>query len=513
MRVGIGLRRWVKNWSIPARLSVNPAVAAIAPLARRWRPTYSTGTPHFTRAVCPLQYKALSNRMSDLLDLTPLETRAGDLVTAAKRAGANAADAIAVRGLSLAAEVRNGKLEEMEHSEGDDLGLRVFVGKRSAIVSTSATDASGFDALAERAVAMARVAPEDSYAGIAEQDQTGISEIALDLLDGSGRTMEQLRDTAQAAEDACLSVKGVEKSGGATASFGLSGIVLVTSNGFSGGYLRSRYGVSASAIAGSGTSMERDYDYSSALHHSDLKAAGEIGLGAGERAVARLNPTKMETRNNTSVVFDPRVSAGLVSSLASAANGSAIARKTSMLKDRMGAQVFAKGICIIDDPLRIRGLAARPFDADGLPTRALTLVEDGVLTSWVLDLATARELGLASTGHASRGVGSAPSPSTTNLTLLPGDDSREALIAGVKDGIYVTELIGRGANTVTGDYSRGAAGFRIRNGELAEAVAEVTIAGNLSDMFAALTPASDLVYRYATNAPTVLIEGMTIAGR
>ena len=450
--------------------------------------------------------------MNDLLDLSPLKARAAALVEAAVKAGADGADAVAVRGISLGAEVRNGKLEEMEHSEGDDLGLRVFTGSKSAIVSTSETDTKGFATLAERAVAMAKVAPDDKYAGIADAGLTGLAEADLDMLDTNPVDLAALREAALEAEDACLGIKGVTKSGGASSSYSLTGVVLVSTNGFDGGYLRSRHGVSASAIAGEGTGMQRDYDYSSTLHRADLKSAATVGRGAGERAVARLNPAKMETGDGT-IVFDPRVSAGLVGNLASAANGSAIARGTSMLKNSMGKQVFAKGVSIVDDPLRVRGLSSRPFDGDGLPTRRLTIVEDGVLKSWLLDLATSRELGLATTAHAVRGVGSAPSPSSSNLAMLPGGETPEALISNVQNGIYVTELIGRGANTITGDYSRGAAGFRIRNGEIAEPVAEITIAGNLTDMFARLVPANDLEYRYATNAPTIMIEGMTIAGR
>ncbi|MCB1472189.1 MAG: TldD/PmbA family protein [Rhodobiaceae bacterium] len=467
-------------------------------------------TPHASAQRCAGRKTTTS--MSDILDLAPLETRAADLVDAARRAGADSADAIAVRGVSRGAEVRNGKLEEMEHAEGDDLGLRVFVGRRSAIVSTSETEPAGYAALAERAVAMARVAPEDAHARIAEAGETGIASGDLDLLDPVRPQLDQLIETAREAEEACLAVSGVSKSGGASASSGLTGIVLVSSNGFCGGYMRSRHGVSASAIAGSGTGMQRDYDFTSALHRSDLCGAAEVGRTAGERAVARLDPRKIATQSGA-VVFDPRVSGGLIGHLSSAVNGAAVARKTSMLRERMGQQLFGKGVTITDDPLRVRGLSSRPFDGDGLAARPLALVEDGVLKSWIMDLATAHELGLASTAHASRGVGSAPSPSSSNLTLLAGSETPEALIGSVKSGIYVTELIGHGANTVTGDYSRGAAGFLIENGKLGAPVAEITIAGNLIDMFARLVPANDLVFRYATNAPTVLVEDMTIAGR
>lgn len=348
--------------------------------------------------------------------------------------------------------------------------------------------------------------------GLAEPGTTGIADADLDLLDPVGVDVDAARETALAAEAACLAVPGVEKSGGASCSSGFGGVVLVSSNGFSGGYLRSRHGISASAIAGSGTAMQRDYDFTSALHRADLEDPAAIGASAGERAVARLDPAKMDTGRGD-VVFDPRVASTLVGHFAGAANAAAVARGSSMLRAHMGAQVFAPGVVIVDDPLRRRGLASRPFDGDGLASRALTLVRDGVLESWYSDLASARELGLESTAHAARGVGSPPRPSPTNLSMQPGERSPRDLVSAVSDGVYVTELIGRGANTVTGDYSRGAAGFRIRNGELGEPVAEITIAGNLLEMFARLVPANDLDYRRATNAPTILIEGMTIAGR
>jgi PmbA protein len=292
----------------------------------------------------------------------------------------------------------------------------------------------------------------------------------------------------------------------------LGGLVLATSHGFAGSYLGSHFGLSASAIAGTGTGMERDYDYTSALHAADLESPEQIGRRAGERTVARLNPRKVSTRK-VPVVFDPRVAGTLVSHLASAANGASVARKTSFLRDKMGAKLFADGIGIVDDPLRKRGLRSRPFDGEGVATRRLALVEDGVLQSWVLDCATARELGLATTGHAQRGVSSVPSPGASNLHLAAGAVSPEALVADIKEGFYVTDLIGSGVNMVTGDYSRGASGFWIENGKRTYAVSEVTIAGNLIDIFRALTPADDLEFRYAVNAPTVRLEGLTVAGQ
>jgi PmbA protein len=366
--------------------------------------------------------------------------------------------------------------------------------------------------LAERAVAMARVAPEDKYAGLADESELARDIPDLDLIDRELPTVAQLEELARAAEQAGLAVKGVAKSGGASASAGIGGMVLVTSHGFRGAYLGSRQGVSMMAIAGEGTAMERDYDYSSALHGSDLESPEKIGRTAGERAVARLNPRKVSTRK-VPVIFDPRIAGSLVSHLSSAANGASVARKTSFLRDKMGQKLFADDVSIIDDPLRKRGLRSHPFDGEGVAGRKLALVEDGVLRSWLLDCATARELGLATTGHAQRGVSSVPSPGPSNLHLAPGSVSPDDLIADIKDGFYVTDLIGHGANMVTGDYSRGASGFWIENGKRTYAVSEVTIAGHLLDIFRNLTPANDLEFRYGTNAPTVRLEGLTVAGQ
>jgi PmbA protein len=448
--------------------------------------------------------------MNSLLDQSPLTTLAERLVAAARRAGADAADAIAERGMSLSVEVRDGTVEASERSEGDNMGLRAFVGRRQAVVSTN--DLTGnLDALAERAVAMARVAPEDKFGGLAEPGQLAKHIPDLDLLDPELPSVAQLETMARAAEAAALAVKGVSKSGGASASGGIGGMVLVTSSGFMGSYLGSRHGVSMQAIAGEGIGMEQDYDFSSAIHAADLAAPDQIGRSAGERAVRRLNPRKVSTKR-VPVVFDPRIAGSLVGHLASAINGSAIARKTSFLKDRLGERLFAPGIAIIDDPLRRRGLRSHPFDAEGVAGERRALVADGTLTTWILDCATARELGLKTTGHARRGVSSTPSPGASNLHLEPGTSTPTELIADIADGFYVTDLIGMGANMVTGDYSRGASGFWIENGERTYPVSEVTIAGHLNDIFRALTPANDLVFRYGTNAPTVRLEGLTVAG-
>jgi PmbA protein len=449
---------------------------------------------------------------ASLFDQSALTDRAEQLVKAARAAGADTADAVAVRSMSLSIEVRDGAVEESESSEGDDLGLRVLIGRRQAVVSTNDTSSAGYRELAERAVAMARVAPEDKYAGLADQDRLAHRFPDLDLIDRDLPTVPQLEALAREAEKAGLAVKGVSKSGGASASAGIGGMVLITSHGFRGAYLGSQHGVSMTAIAGDGIGMERDYDFSSALHAADLESPEKIGRTAGERAVARANPRKVSTRK-VPVVFDPRVAGSLVSHLASAANGASVARKTSFLREKMGEQLFAKGIRIIDDPLRVRGLRSRPFDGEGVAGQRLALVDDGRLASWLLDSATARELGLTTTGHAQRGVSSGPSPGASNLHLEAGALSPEQLIADIADGFYVTDLIGMGVSMVTGDYSRGASGFWIENGQRTYAVSEVTIAGHLSDIFRTLTPASDLVFRYGTNAPTVRLEGLTVAGQ
>src|SRR5882724_6124958 len=449
--------------------------------------------------------------MNSLFDQSPLISLAERLIKAARAAGADAADAVAMRSVSQSVDVRDGAVEESQRSEGNDVGLRVMVGKKQAVVSTNDLSSDGVSALAERAVAMARVAPEDRYAGLADQDRLAKNFPDLDLVDRALPDTAALEALARRAEEAGRAVKGVSKSGGASASAGIGGMVLLTSHGFSGAYLGSRHSVSMQAIAGEGTGMETDYDFSSALHASDLDDPEKIGRTAGEKAVAKLNPRKVSTKK-VPVVFDWSVAGSIVGHLVSAINGSSIARKTSFLKDKMGQQIFGSGISIIDDPLRKRGLRSRPFDAEGVAGKRMALIENGVLKTWILDSTTARELGLATTGHAGRSASSAPSPSATNLHLEAGKLSPEELIKDIDEGFFVTDLIGSGANMVTGDYSRGAAGFWIEKGQRTYPVSEVTIAGNMLDMFRTVTPASDLKFRYGTNAPTIRLEGLTIAG-
>jgi PmbA protein len=450
--------------------------------------------------------------MSSLLDQSALTDLADRLVAAARKAGADAADAVAVRSVSQSVEIRDGAVEESERSESDDVGLRVLVGKRQAVVSTNDLAANGVAVLAERAVAMARAAPEDKFAGLADPQLLARDIPDLDLVDPDLPTVARLEDLAREAEAAAMAMPGVTKSGGASASARIGGMVLVTSHGFHGAYLGSRHGLSMTAIAGEGTAMERDYDFSSTLHAADLESPEKVGRTAAERAVERLNPLKAAT-GKVPVVFDRRVAGSLIGHLASAINGAAVARKTSFLMDKLGQKIFAEGIRIIDDPLRKRGQRSHPFDGEGVAGRRLAIIDDGVLTTWFLDCATGRELGRETTGHAARGVSSTPSPSPTNLHLEPGRLTPDELIADIEAGFYVTDLIGSGANLVTGDYSRGAAGFWIEKGKRTYPVSEVTIAGHLNDIFRTLVPANDLEFRFGTNAPTVRIEGLTVAGR
>jgi PmbA protein len=447
--------------------------------------------------------------MQDQSDAELLLDRVSALVEAARRAGADAADAVAIRSRATGVTVRLGKVEGTESSESDDISLRVFLGNRVASVSANA----GADAqrLAERAVAMARVSPEDPYQGLADSALLASDMRDLDLFDPTEIPARDLLDAALAMEEAALAVKGVTNSGGSSASTGMGGLVLATSAGFVGHYAATRFSRSVSAVAGEGTGMERDYDFSSRLHFADLDAAAAIGKSAGERAARRLNPRKPQTGPVT-VVFDPRVARGIAGHLSGAINGAAVARRTSFLKDMMGRQIAASGIKVTDDPLRMRGSSSRPFDGEGVQGAPLTMVEDGVLRHWFLSTSAARELGLTTNGRGARGASSV-SPSSTNLALEPGTESPQALIGGVKNGIYVTEVFGQGVNMITGEYSRGASGFMIENGELTFPVSEFTIASNLKDMFLNMVPASDIDRNFGTAAPTLLVEGMVLAGK
>jgi PmbA protein len=448
--------------------------------------------------------------MSDIIDSGVLQMRAAELVDLALKAGADQADAVAVRSRSRSVSVRLGKVEGTEASEGDDFSLRVFVGRRVASVSAN----PGFDLkiLAERAVAMAKASPEDPFASLADAARLAKSYPDLDLFDPTEVSTDALAAAALEAEEAALAVNGVTNSSGAGASAGMGGMVLVTSHGFSGAYMGTRFGRSVSVIAGDGTKMERDYDFDSRLFFADLKPAAEIGRTAGERAVARIGPRQVPTQKDVTVVFDPRMARGFAGHIAGAINGAAVARKTSFLRDMMGKPVMKAGVHVTDDPLVVRGASSRPFDGEGVTGERLSMIENGVLKQWFLSTSTGRELGLETNGRGVRG-GPAVSPSSTNFSLEPGDISREDLIRNVGTGFYVTELIGHGVNMLTGEYSRGASGFWIENGELTFPVSEVTIASNLKQMFFGLTLADDIDRKFGIAAPTLAIEGMTLAGK
>ncbi|HEX7725361.1 MAG TPA: TldD/PmbA family protein [Rhizomicrobium sp.] len=433
------------------------------------------------------------------------------LIQAARKAGADAADALLVESVSAGVSYRLGKLEDVERAESTDLGLRVFVGAKVAFVSSNDLSKDRLAGLPERAVAMARLAPEDKYAGLAPKELLARDFPSLDLEDRDEPSTETLIERARAVEGAAMAVPGITNSEGGGASFGRSSIALATSEGFRGGYAATSHGIGVAVLGGEGTGMERDYAESSARHASDMEAPGVVGKRAGERTIKRLNPRQAKSQR-APVIYDPRVSASLVGSFAGAISGSSIARGVSFLKDKMGQAVFGPAINIIDDPHRLRGHRSKPFDGEGVANRKMALIENGVLTAWLLDTASAKQLGLTTNGHAARGTGGPPSPSTTNLYMAPGKLSPEELMADIKDGFYVTETMGFGVNGVTGDYSQGAAGFWIENGKIAYPVSGVTIASNLKDMFLNLTPANDLEFRHGTNAPTIRVEGMTIAG-
>jgi len=436
--------------------------------------------------------------------------RAQLLCDAATKAGADAADALYYCNAATSVSMRLGALEDVERSEGQDISLRVFVGRRSASVSTADMDAGELAKLVERCVAMAREAPEDPYSGLAPEDLLFRGTAPdFDLDDGSEADPQALRAAALAVEKAARAIAGVTNSEGGSASHSRTRFALATSHGFAGGYGSSGHSLSASVIAGEGASMQRDYGWHSAHYLSDLESAEQIGARAGTRAVARLNPGKAPT-GKLPVILDPRVGSSIVGHLLSAIAGPAIARGTSFLLGKEDQALFDSSIIVRDDPHRPRGLRSRAFDGEGLPTAARDIVANGRITGWLLDTASAKQLGLAPTGHASRG-GGASGVSASNLHLAAGSATPEALMADIGEGIYVTELIGQGVNPVTGDYSRGASGFVIRDGRIAGPIAEFTVASNLVDMFAALIPANDLEFRHGTNVPTLRIDGMTVA--
>ena len=447
-----------------------------------------------------------------MLNLSDAQERAEALVARARRAGGDAADAVYLANGSESVSVRLGKLEDVERSESEHIGLRVFVGRRSASIGSTDLSDGALDELAARAVAMANAAPEDPYAGLAPEDRLMRgTPPQLDILDAAEPSPQALRAAAEAAEDAARAVAGVTNSEGGGASAGRAIMALATSHGFAGAYSGTSHSLSVSVVAGEGATMQRDYAYRTARHGADLPPPEEIGALAAKRAIARVNPARVKS-GPMPIVFDPRVGDSLVGHLVGAMSGNAIARRSSFLLGREDQQLFDSAITLTDDPHRIRGLRSRPFDGEGLPTARRNLVENGRITTWLMDSASARQLGLEPTGHASRGGAGSPGVSATNLHLEPGTLSPAELIADIADGIYITELIGMGVNGVTGDYSRGASGYRIVSGEITEPVAEFTIAGNLIDMYAALTPANDLERHRAVNVPTLRVDGLTVAG-
>jgi PmbA protein len=447
-----------------------------------------------------------------MLNVEQAEARAGALIESARKAGADAADVLYAGDASLGIQVRLGELEDVGRSEGEEIGLRVFIGQRSASVSSSDLSQEALSALVERAIAMGREAPEDPYAGLAPEDRLFRGDmLPLESDDGASPSPAELKQRALATEEAARAVPGITNSEGAGASAGRSVVALATSHGFCRGYTTSHYGGSASVIGGEGGNMQRDYASHSARHYADLDGPEAIGRLAGERTVRRLTPGKLAS-GTMAVVFDPRVGGSLVGHLLGAMSGAAIARRTSFLLGREEEEIFSSAIKIVDDPHRVRGLRSRPFDGEGVGTSARALIEGGRVTGWLLNTASARQLGLEPTGHATRGIGGAPGAGATNVHLEPGAVSPAELIAGIGSGLYVTELIGQGVNPVTGDYSRGASGFIIENGEITGPVAEITIAGNLIDMFRTLAAADDLEHRRAVNVPTLRVEGMTVAG-
>jgi PmbA protein len=434
-----------------------------------------------------------------------------DLLARAKAAGAEAADAVLFDSVSLSHAQRLGELERLGREESRDLGLRVLLGKHQAFVSSTDTSSEALDELVVRALAMARSVPEDAYCGLAEPGELAPEIPEIDLCDPAEPTPEVLIERARTCEDAARAVPGVTNSEGAEAGWRSSRIALAASNGFAGGYGVSRHSLSVSVLAGEGLAMERDYEFATRAYGADLEDPAALGRRAGERAVKHLGARKPET-GRFPVVYDPRVANGLLRHLAGAISGPAVARGTSFLKDRLGERIFAPGITVVDDPHRPRGLRSKPFDGEGIANARRNVIEDGRLTTWILSLSSARQLGLKSTGHAARGISGPPAPATANFFLEPGELSPAELMADIDQGFYVTEMMGMGVNTVTGDYSRGASGFWILDGELAHPVHEVTVAGNLKDMFRALVPADDLEFRYGTDAPTIRVDGMTVAG-
>lgn len=445
--------------------------------------------------------------------LSPEQARrmAEDLVARGAKAGADAADALYVADRSSSVQIRLGELEQVDSSESEQMGLRLFVGQRSATVASSDFSAESLHALVERGLAMAREAPEDPYAGLAPAALLHRGpDSEIDSVDAGAIAPEAIRAMALEAEKAAFAVEGVTNSSGASAASSASVVALATSAGFSGAYASTGFSCSVGVIGGEGARMQRDHAWHGTRHLADLDSPQAIGRLAGERAVARLDPVRPRA-GRMPILFDPRVAGSLLGHFVGAITGSSVARKSSFLQDRLGERLFREDVTIVDDPLRPRGPRSRPFDAEGVEVSRQELVSGGILNRWIADSASARQLGIRPTGHAVRSAGGPPGAGPSNLMMLPGKVSREELLASVPEAILVVELIGQGVNSVTGDYSRGAAGFLVRDGEIGPAVAEITIASNLIDMFATLELASDLELRRGIDAPTLLVPEMTVA--
>ncbi|MBS0186187.1 MAG: TldD/PmbA family protein [Proteobacteria bacterium] len=449
--------------------------------------------------------------MNPSLSSSGIQSLLQETLDLALKQGAHEADVLYVQGTSLNLSCRNEKIEEFERSEGKDLGLRVLVGKRQAVVSTSDLSKDSLLDLVTRALSMAKLVPEDPFCGLASKEELAQSYGDFDSSDPTEDTEEILLEEALACERAALAVKGVSQSEGVEASWGKSLVTLATSTNFYGSYEDSSRSLSATMIAEKNGKMERDYAFTSAIYREDMIPANVIGHEAGERAVKRLSPRKIQS-TQMPIVYDPRVGGSLLGHLASAINGATIARGTSFLKEKLNKKLFSEKIMIQDNPHIKRGLRSRGFDIEGIATHPLAVIENGVLKTWILDLRTSRQLNLKTTGHASRSPGGVPHPSVSNFFMSPGTLTPQDLIKSLPKGFYVTDLMGSSVNLVTGDYSRGAMGFMIENGEITYPVSEITIAGHLEDMFLNLTPCNDLVHRYGIDVPTLMIEGMIIAG-
>ena len=437
------------------------------------------------------------------------------LIDTALSNGASAADCILSRSRGVSLTRRLGKDENIERYEDFDTGLRVFVENKIASVSTNESSEASIKEVAKRAVEMAKIAPQDDFSLIADKELLQNfplnDKVLIDSYDDIEPSIDTIRERASEVEEAALSVKGITNSDGADASWGEGETLLMTSNGFFGRSKKSNHSVSVVVFAEKDGKMERDYDYSSKVFGEDLTQSNKIGFEAAKKTLARIGAKKPIT-GKYPVIFDPRVSRSIASHFASAINGSSIARKTSFLKDMLGKQIANKSINLIDDPFLQRGLGSRLFDGEGLGCSKQVLINEGVLQQWLLDLSSAKQLKLFPTGNAKRGISGPPTPGITNLLLMPGKDTPETLISNVSNGFYVTDMIGSSVSMVTGDYSRGASGFWIKNGEFSNPITEATIAGNLKEMFMTLQPANNLDYSHSINCPTLLIEGMTIAG-